>query len=54
VLVLAGVFDLLSGAPITHGGMLIAAELAPAEEHRIGHRGRALRALRELLTHTDP
>jgi inosine/xanthosine triphosphate pyrophosphatase family protein len=25
------------------------AELAPAEKHRISHRGRALRALRELL-----
>jgi hypothetical protein len=28
MLVLAGVFDLLSGAPITHGGMLIAVALA--------------------------
>jgi len=27
------------------------AELAPAEKHRISHRGRALRALRELLVH---
>jgi len=30
------------------------AELAPAEKHRISHRGRALRALRELLAQADP
>mgnify|MGYP000681125690 CR=1 FL=1 len=29
------------------------AELAPAEKHRISHRGRALRALRELLLQAD-
>jgi XTP/dITP diphosphohydrolase len=30
------------------------AELAPAEKHRISHRGRALRALRELLAQAAP
>jgi inosine/xanthosine triphosphate pyrophosphatase family protein len=53
VLVLAGVFDLLSG-PDHARGMRIGAELVPAEKHRISPRGRALRALRELLAQADP
>lgn len=41
MLVTAGVFDLISGAPITHGGMLIAVAVALGVE-RVRHRSSAV------------